>query len=195
MRIVLDIQHINKPHNARDRGASFEGIREVDLTFDYLNETRKLLEKEGHVVFFGLSGTYEERHSFVNERIKPDLYIAGHVNAGRGSYSLIEVDYRASERTLEIAEKMRDSFLFELPVEESFIWKLFRKGHFELTPAFIGFKCIKGVKCSALLLEPLFIDNEEHLNVLLNDPKRIARAIVKGIEDWEEGRREGEGEG
>lgn len=176
MKIVLDYQHINKPHNPKDPGATMGHLQEIDCTIGYMNELRMKLQAAGHTVFFGLSGTYSERHKFVNERIKPDLYLAGHINAGGGRYALLELDHRAGFRTKNIAGHIADELVTGLPVSKCET-RFLKSGD-------RGFSCIGGVNASAILLEPLFIDTPEHLSILTNDLDKIGHAIFMGIQKY-----------
>lgn len=176
MKIVLDFQHINKPHKPKSRGASNGPWSEVDLAILYMDQLRQILETDGHEVFFGLCGTYRERASFVNKRIRPDLYLAGHVNAGKGRYGLLEIDSRAGTGTRTIAKCIKKSLKKFLPITQCQIK--------ELSKGARGFICIKDIHCSAILLEPLFIDNKKHLSILIRSPILVARAISNGIMEY-----------
>lgn len=177
MRIVLDYQHINKPNHPKDRGARMsDNVSEVDLVIKYMNQLRMILEDNGHEVFFGLSGSYPERHKFVNDVIRPDLYLAGHLNAGGGRYALVELDHRARRKTIQIAKLIAEEFIIKLPVSKC-------TSKF-LKPDDRGFTCIGGVNCSAIILEPLFLDNDEHSKVLNEYPGNIAIAIARGIQRY-----------
>jgi N-acetylmuramoyl-L-alanine amidase len=150
-------------------------LKEIDCTIGYMNELRMKLYAAGHEVFFGLSGAYSDRHNQVNF-INPDLYLAGHINGGGGSYALLELDHRAGSKTKSIATHIADELVTGLPVTKC-------DTRF-LKPGDRGFSCIGGVHASAILLEPLFIDNPNHLEVLTNDLDHIGQSIFMGIQKY-----------
>jgi N-acetylmuramoyl-L-alanine amidase len=80
----------------------------------------------------------------------------------------------------EIAKIMADNFKTILKTSAGKVWEIPKDGR--------GTVCLKGTRPSALLLEPLFIDNDEHLKISVNKPELIAKSIVKTIESYNEGR-------
>ncbi len=185
--VVLDFQHINKPNRPKDRGASYPGhidskikaFNEVDIVIEYMNKMRIGLEKSGHKVVFGLSGFYGQRHTQVNDMFPgANLYIAGHINAGGGSYARVEVDYRAGSSTRRIAGLVSDNFAKKLPVSRSEVTTLRKTSR--------GFSCINGVRCSAILLEPLFIDYKSHREFMSKQSgtKAIADSVIEAVNVW-----------
>jgi len=180
MRIALDVQHINKPAKPYDKGASYKRLTEAYAVENYFRYTRALLEEDGHEVHSGFFGSYRDRHEQVN-RYDFDLYIAGHLNAGKGKYSLVCHTTTAYPRTRKIAEILLDEFCERLHTTKAStpIW--------ELGPKDRGWSCIKHTKCSAILIEPLFIDNVLHHEMIISGEAtvKIAEAIREAVRRWE----------
>ncbi len=173
-RIAIDVQHLGKPNKPVDRGASYGGYQEADLVLRYATLAFQELTAKGYEVFLITSGTYAERHEWIN-RHGIDLYLACHLNAGGGSYSLVEYYYDAGQRTRELAHIMADNFKAILGTSAAKVWEIAKDGR--------GAACLKNTKPSALLLEPLFIDNEGHLRIAAKKPELIAKAIVQSVVD------------
>ena len=171
-RVVLDVQHLGKPNKPADRGASYGGYQEADLVLKYATLAFQELTARGYETFLITSGTYAERHAWVNKH-GIDLYLACHLNAGGGSYSLVEFYYDAGRRTREIAKIMADNFKAILGTSDGKVWEIAKDGR--------GAVCLKNTRPSAMLLEPLFIDNEKHLQIAVENPELIAKAMVETI--------------
>ena len=103
------------------------------------------------------------------------MYLACHLNAGGGRYSLVEHYYNARQRTRKIAGIMAENFKAILGTSAAKVWEIPKDGR--------GGACLKNTRPSALLLEPLFIDNEEHLRIAAQKPELIAKAIVRSVVD------------
>jgi N-acetylmuramoyl-L-alanine amidase len=178
-RIVLDVQHMGKPNKPADRGASHNGYQEADLALNYATLAFQELTTKGYETFLITSGTYAERHVWVN-RHGIDLYLACHLNAGGGRYSLVEHYYDAGQRTREIAKIMAENFKTVLGTSAGKVWEIPKDGR--------GAVCLSGTRPSALLLEPLFIDNPQHQIIAVERPHLIAQAIIETISNYNDGR-------
>jgi N-acetylmuramoyl-L-alanine amidase len=172
-RIGIDVQHCGKPGKPFDRGATYGGYQEADLVLKYATLTFQELTDKGYEAFLITSGSYAERHAWVNKH-GIDLYLACHLNAGGGRYSLVEYCWNAGHKTREIAKIMADNFKTILGTSAAKVWEISKDGR--------GATCLKNTRPSALLLEPLFIDNDKHLQVAVNQPELIVEAIIKTIE-------------
>jgi N-acetylmuramoyl-L-alanine amidase len=170
---------MGKPNKPFDRGASNNGYQEADLAMSYATLAFQELTSKGYEAFLITSGTYAERHDWIN-RHAIDLYLACHLNAGGGRYSLIEHYYDAGQRTREIAKIMADNFKSILGTSSGKVWEIAKNGR--------GATCLKETRPSALLLEPLFVDNDSHLHIAVNQPEQIAQAIVETISSFNGGR-------
>jgi N-acetylmuramoyl-L-alanine amidase len=174
-RIAVDTQHMGKPHKPADRGGSYNGYQEAYLALRYATLVFQELTSKGYEAFLITSGTYTERHAWINKH-NIDLYLACHLNAGGGRYSLVEHYYDAGRRTREIAKIMAENFKTILNTSDGKVWEIPKGGR--------GAVCLSGTRPSALLLEPLFIDNDRHLHIAVSQPKLIAEAIIKTIESY-----------
>jgi len=148
-RVVLDVQHMGKVHKPFDRGASHGGYQEAYLALTYATIAFQELTRLGYEAFLSTSGTYGERHHWINKH-GIDLYLACHLNAGGGRYSLVEYYYDAGRQTREIAKIMADNFKTILGTSDGKVWKIPQDGR--------GATCLQNTRPSALLLEPLFIE-------------------------------------
>jgi len=173
-RIAIDVQHMGKPNKPADRGASHGSYQEADLVLKYATLAFQELTAKGYEAFLITSGTYAERHEWIN-RHGIDLYLACHLNAGGGRYSLVEHYYNAGQRTRKIAGIMAENFKAILGTSAAKVWEIPKDGR--------GAACLKNTRPSALLLEPLFIDNERHLEIASGKPDLIAQAIVQSVLD------------
>jgi N-acetylmuramoyl-L-alanine amidase len=179
--VIFDVQHQSKITRPRDRGAIFENYKESDLVFNYvLKATKYLYENTVHNTFIMSYGNYYTRHWLVNKH-NPSVYLACHLNSclnGVGKYSLVEylTSQAENENTKKLAELFSDNFKELLPVEKSIIKVINNnnRGHY----------CLKNVKCPAVILEPLFINNPEHLDFILNNDYKIAGAIAKSVLEY-----------
>ncbi len=143
------------------------------MVLKYATLTFQELTAKGYEAFLITSGSYSERHDWVN-RHGIDLYLACHLNAGGGRYSLVEHYFDAGQKTRQLAQIMADNFKNVLGTSAAKVWEIAKDGR--------GATCLQNTRPSALLLEPLFIDNEDHLDIAVNKAGLIARAIIKTIE-------------
>jgi N-acetylmuramoyl-L-alanine amidase len=181
-KIVLDVQHMGKPHNPVDRGAfnASAGLIESDLCLKYASIAYQVLTAKGFEPFLVTSGYYGFRAGFSNQ-IEADLYIACHLNSFGGgldkNYGLIEVSEYAGDNTVIIAGELMDSLIERKVVKTAHVRKI-KKGK-------RGWTCINRVKAPAILFEPLFISHPELLEY---DIKKnlyvISSAIVDAVENF-----------
>jgi len=193
MKIALDTQHKYKPApKNNDKGAVFQGVYEADLVDKYFNaigEDKEKnisldLTKEDLIIIRNnpaqgiLTGWYPDRIKWANDN-KIDLYFAGHLNAGGGKYGLIEVEDGKNEN-YELARVLADIFSQELMNPDFRVHKLAKEER--------GYVCIAGAKCPAFLLEPAFIDNPKHFDMLINGDwlTKIGNALLKFLRYYKE---------
>ena len=186
MLIALDTQHQNKAHDPWDKGAAVDvdgdGVDELEaeLVSEYFDRLRHRLEARGIPVVDGFSGTYAERNAHADD-LGASLYLAGHLNAGGGSYGLIGVDYRAPRGGTSrfVAGVLADAWRRHLGLGRVRIQEARPRGDLWLRNLFAT---IGGCVCPALCLEPLFLDGHSHLF----HPKTRVRtldAIAAGLEE------------
>ena len=109
-----------------------------------------------------------------------ELYLACHLNAGGGKYSLVEYCYNAGQLTREIAKIMADNFKSRLGTSEGKVIEIPQGGRGEV--------CIEATRPPALIMEPLFMDNDTHLHIAVEKYDAIAMAIVGAVKSYNEGR-------
>jgi N-acetylmuramoyl-L-alanine amidase len=183
---ILDRQHKGRLSKPLDRGAACGLLRETDLTDAYIAAAKGCLESAGATVHVLDTGEYGDRHRAAIAIAKahpttPCAYIACHVNAGKGTYALVEYDARsAGGRSL--ASDLND-WLVALP-------GITKGKTFPMTPATRGWACIDGIyagpsNLSAALLEPGFIDAPAHAPLwTLDGLQRVGKALSEGILMW-----------
>ena len=192
--VYLDRQHSGKPGKPADRGAAVDldgdgkiqrDEQEAALTARYLLACELALLEMGHVVIPISDGSYNDRHARVNRYAgsfktgRPQLYMAGHLNAGGGDYGLLGYDYRSRsgpELASRIARQLR-----------------------QVAPELNGVKCIEArpdnwtrnmfatisgvMQPIGLCLEPCFMDQPSHADLLTAAGlSTIGRAIAAGVD-------------
>jgi len=179
-RIILDVQHMGKPHNPLDRGAACGDMVEANLCLEYARIAYQVLTAtKGFEPFLVTSGSYGQRAAFANA-IDTDLYLACHLNSSEIppniNYSLVEISEYAGEITRKFAEYLMESFTAKLPVEKGEVWEIKKGGR--------GWSCINRVKAPALLLEPLFINHPCSVECFGTKMYKIADVIVYAIKTF-----------
>ena len=186
LKVALDTQHKYKPSpRDNDMGANYNGVNEVDIVEKYFNKIIEINDDE-NITFIRnnpdqqiLTGNYSKRHSWVNDN-NIDLYFAGHINAGKGNYGLIEVvDDKNQGKDYSNAITLSEMFCLEF----TYICKVI-----QLKKEDRGYGCIYGVKCPGFLLEPAFLDNPEHFEKLTQGDwiGKIAKILLKFCKYYKE---------
>ncbi len=181
LKIVLDVQHMGKPHKPLDRGAVCGNLVESDLCLEYASIAYKTLTTLGHHPFLLTHGYYSQRASFAG-LVRADLYLACHLNSfdppPTTNYALVEISEYGGELTRSFAQYLVDIFGDQLPVKRPRI-RIVRKEE-------RGWSCINRVAAPALILEPCFINHPASRELLQHDIWRISAAIVSAIKtfDW-----------
>ena len=196
--VYLDRQHSGKPgRKANDRGAQADidgdgviGVeeREAMLTARYLLACEVALLHMGHTVIPISDGWYRDRHKRVNAYAAgfpsdvPQVYCAGHLNAGGGGdYGAIFYDSRSKAGPV-LARRIANQIRMAAPEIDSVKaiaaspddWT--KNAH--ATIANVG-------RPVAVCLEPLFIDQPAHADLLTPEGLTvIGRAISAGIDAW-----------
>jgi len=188
--IVLDRQHVGKPGQNdlgawgdfdKDNKAEVEELEAIFTGFYGLYCEVRLREL-GHNVISLSDGFYSERHKRAC-LYGADVYIALHLNAGKGSYASCFYDYRSSSGK-GLATCIANEFKKQLPVTDSQIHETKPGGDFPRP-----YNCIDGVfsgKPVACLVEPLFIDNLKHQQFLSSESNIhvLGYSLAEGINNW-----------
>ncbi len=175
--IALDAQHASA--GFADQGVDPKmAAREADLAQEYFAELRKSLELEGVRVIDGFSGSIDDRCDHACAA-GASLYLAGHMNAGGGSYGVVGVDYRASQDGLArfVAHHIAQQWPELLGIPNVRIVEARPDGNSSQQRLY---SLIKRSACPALVLEPLFVDGPRKLLHTRNRP-RTMRRIATGI--------------
>jgi len=188
LTVILDYQHFGKP-GKNDKGAFANGKHETDLTWKYIEAAKAELKSKGHRVVVLKSGYYGTRHRRAialagNNPERMHAYIACHVNAGGGDYSVCLYDHR-SKNGIELADDVRTELGKAFPQIRRHLTK-------PASPVAWtnGFNTIKGVfagpsNLSGVCFEPAFIDNLKHQSCLTPDGlERMGRALAAGCIAW-----------
>lgn len=178
MRICLDIGHMGKRSSPADRGAVHQGYREADLALTYAVAAWKLLEAKRHIVYLLCHDNYSARLAFC-ESIKADVHVQCHLNAAGGRYALVAYRDDAPASSARLASIMARNIERNAGDAVSNV-KLIVLGDEDR-----GYLCLKPDAVS-MLYEPLFIDNAEHLDFLINRDglNLIGAALTDAIDQW-----------
>jgi len=186
--IVLDRQHVGKPSHD-ELGAwgdyDFDGIpdmveQEAIMTAKYGLAAEIRLRELGHRVITMGDGRYEDRHERA-KAYKADVYVAMHVNAGKGDYGLCIYDSRSAGGK-KLADLVSGDLLKQCPELSRTVaaWTA-PTG----SPYPRAWNTIKGVydgKPVGLCFEPFFIDRPEHRQLASAEGlARVGFALAEGI--------------
>ncbi|MCA9712120.1 MAG: N-acetylmuramoyl-L-alanine amidase, partial [Myxococcales bacterium] len=193
--VVLDLQHLGRGgRHEGDMGAAADldgdgrtecHEREALLALGYLTAAGLELNRRGHQVIVLSQGEYPDRQALAVELAleastlrRRAVYVACHINAGKGNYGLVLHDRRAAKGAAvaaAVAEQLAG--LPEIPRA--------------LTKAAVGewgraAPCIEGAwthgeLLPAIVFEPCFIDQPAHAALLSPEGlQRIGRALAEG---------------
>ena len=196
--VIFDRQHYGKP-DSDDMGAAYDldhdgtiedHEKEANLTPDYYLPAKRILTEKAHEVFILDSGWYSARHREARRlaMLYPNricVYVAGHVNAGGGDYSLVISDGRSTQGKNLAREIARGMQLECIPgIDRS----ITRRG---TTTAWTnGLNTIKGIysgpaNLSGVCFEPYFLDQpNHHYAATLEGGERIGTALAYGINTY-----------
>ncbi len=199
MIVIFDRQHFGKPGKA-DLGAGVDldgdGVvesqeQEANLTPLYYMAAKQTLEQMGHRVIVLDSGWYQDRHKRANEIAAQNptqkvAYLACHINAGKGDYSVMIHDERSAngkrlaDSLMRGLERRQISGLKRHLVRSATATNEWKRGFSTISGIFAGPANIAGV-----CVEPYFLDRPEHAGlstasggVLLGD------ALTVGLLAW-----------
>ena len=190
LRVAVDVQHLYKTASSGDRGAEFVlagfpglHLSEATAVTVYAQALVAWLTARGAAVLTNspaaqtLVGGYYGRQKEA-ERWQADAYLACHLNAGNGSYAMVE--YATGSGGLPLATRIGAHLTDTFP--EILSYKAV-----SLAPVARGFVCIGGFPTAraAVLVAPFFGDNARQ-QALLTTPKLVAigEAIGEGVARW-----------
>jgi hypothetical protein len=199
MIVIFDRQHYGKP-SGTDLGAGVDldhdgdveaQEREANLTPLYYLPAKRTLEALGQSVYVIDSGWYSDRHDRANSiawanQGQKVAYVACHINAGKGDYSVMIHDQRStngSRLALSLSAAMADHSISG--IERNLVRAATADNAWSR-----AYSTIKGIysgpaNISGVCLEPYFLDREAHQWLATPEGgEAIAEALVSGLMDW-----------
>jgi hypothetical protein len=192
MIVFLDRQHVGKPNNIHDRGASLDPVPSFGLGLEAIYTGYLSLIIESRLISQGVKvmplsdGRYPERHKRVNEYARhfqeKQVYISLHLNAGGGDYCSMFYHHQSTQGALlaeSICERMK-TIKDQFPKIKRCLPKKASPEDWTRN----AYNTIKGVGSPiAICAEPLFIDTHREY---LSHPQLevIGDMIASGIIDW-----------
>ncbi len=169
--VILDVQHKGKVSSPSDLGAYYSGMSEAIKVEEIFVKLKKVLKGLGFEVVLLTKDVkrrmdYSQRHAYVNKNYRVGIYLAGHLNAGKGSYGLF--GYGNKTFASKFAQVFKDFFDFDYKIKA-------------ISPGVRGYSCIAGVSSKAVLCEPFFIDNKAHRRILEYEVEDVVKAYEKAI--------------
>lgn len=175
--VVVDAGH---NYSITDTGASGNGFKEQDLTYQIAAKVRPLLEANGFMVIMtrealtdnvseeSVVASLKRRAEIANES-GADLFISIHCNAG-GATGTETYYYDESEEGMVLAELIQENVVDEVGLTDRGI----------KSAGFVVLQCTEMVSA---LLETGFIDHEKDIQKLTSEKGQMAYAegIAKGI--------------
>ena len=179
MKIGIDMGHTLSGEGTGSQGC---GYKEQNLTRELGKIVIEMLKKEGHTIYDCTvdksSNNAQQLIDRVNKANKQplDLFVSIHFNAcvndekGNGVTTGTEVLlYSTSSKAKPYAERI--------------VKKIANVGLKNRGVKTHNAYVLKHTKAPALLIEICFIDDRDDMNVYLENPRKVAKAIVEGILD------------
>lgn len=178
MVLILDRQHYGKPGrddlgagvDLNDDGIVERNEREANLTLIYIEAAKRFAEAEGHTVYVIDSDWYSVRHEKAIQiaEAHPDdmcAYIACHLNAGGGNYSVCLYDHRSGGGR-RLAADVSATLSTQLPEVSRHLTKsaspdLWNNAYHTISGVYSGPGNLSG-----MCFEPVFMDTEAHQSLL-----------------------------
>ena len=169
---------IDPGHGGYDSGAVGYGLKEKDLTLkislylrDYLKEygCEVIMTRDSDNTAWNKANDLQTRCDIANNA-KVDYFISVHINAGGGTGYETWVGDNASQKSIELAQKMH-SYIAKFYKDNGFIDRGLKSGKLWV---------LRQTKMPAILVENLFIDNAKDTKFLSDDNnlRNIAKAIA-----------------
>ena len=172
---------IDPGHGGYDSGAVGYSLKEKELTLKIALYLRDYLEKYGcevimtrdsDGVIWNKANDLQKRCDIANNA-KVDYFISIHINAGGGTGYETWIANNASQKSIELAQKMH-MYIAEFYKGNGFVDRGLKSGRLWV---------LRRTNMPAILIENLFIDNEKDAKFLSNDDnlKNIAKAIANAF--------------
>ena len=177
MRIFLNPGHA--PNGNPDPGACGFGLRECDVAKNVADLVVGYLTDAGVEVAGNLQSDSLEEVVDASNESEADLFISIHCNACNGNARGTEVwYYHRSAYGEMLADCIRHQIVDALGTTD--------RGSKGAKPGVNGLYVLNNTGATAVLVELAFIDNEEGAQLLCDRQDDFARAIDRGVTDYEQ---------
>ena len=176
MKVFLNAGHA--PDGNPDPGACGWGLRECDVAKSVADLVEKHLVAAGVEVTGNLQSDSLEEVVDVSNESEADLFISIHCNACNGNARGTEVWYYHRSAYGELlADCIRNQIVDTLGTAD--------RGSKGAKPGVNGLYVLSNTGATAVLVELAFIDNEDDAQLLCSQQDEFARAIARGVTDYE----------
>lgn len=165
-------------HGGKDPGACGNGLKEADITIDLIERIQtKLAPYDVDFLIGPRSDNLQERADFANQ-LNADYFLSIHVNAGGGTGFESYVYTDASEESRQLRDVVHDAITSGFLVDQGVVDRGRKQDNFAV---------LRETNMPAVLLENLFIDNEQDAAKLMDDAflnglaNEIAWGLVKAL--------------
>ena len=177
MRIFLNPGHA--PNGEPDPGACGFGLRECDVAKNVADLVVGYLTAAGVEVVGNLQSDSLEEVVDASNESEADLFISIHCNACNGNARGTEVWYYYRSAYGEmLADCIRHQIVDALGTAD--------RGSKGAKPGVNGLYVLSNTGATAVLVELAFIDNEDDAQLLCDRQDDFARAIDRGVTDYEQ---------
>ena len=177
MRVFLNPGHA--PDGNPDPGACGYGLRECDVAKSVAELVEQYLTAAGVEVVGNLQSDSLEEVVDVSNESEADLFISIHCNACNGNARGTEVWYcHRSVNGELLADCIRNQIVDALGTAD--------RGSKGAQPGVNGLYVLNNTGATAVLVELAFIDNEQDAQLLREKQDDFARAIARGVTDYEQ---------
>ena len=177
MRVFLNPGHA--PNGEPDPGACGWGIRECDVAKNVADLVAGYLTAAGVEVVGNLQSDSLEEVVDASNESEADLFISIHCNACNGNARGTEVWYYHRSANGELlADCIRNQIVDALGTAD--------RGSKRAKPGVNGLYVLNNTGATAVLVELAFIDNEQDAQLLCEKQDDFARAIARGVTDYEQ---------
>ena len=177
MRVFLNPGHA--PNGNPDPGACGWGLRECDVAKSVAELVEQYLTDAGVEVVGNLQSDSLEEVVDVSNESEADVFISIHCNACNGNARGTEVWYYHRSANGELlADCIRHQIVDALGTAD--------RGSKGAKPGVNGLYVLNNTDATAVLVELAFIDNEQDAQLLRDKQDDFARAIARGVTDYEQ---------
>ena len=177
MKVFLNAGHA--PNGEPDPGACGYGLCECDVAKNVADLVEKHLLAAGVEVVGNLQSDSLEEVVDVSNESEADLFISIHCNACNGNARGTEVWYYHRSANGELlADCIRNQIVDALGTVD--------RGSKGAKPGVNGLYVLSNTGATAVLVELAFIDNEDDAQLLCDRQDDFARAIARGVTDYEQ---------